>query len=178
MIALFQHQLGRQFWFYKLWYTSYIGFTPNLANAAVTDLEMWNNLNDLVLLSPQQIGKYPGHFKEMLATAQQKLNNHYCCLTKRHIVFGLANDRIVKIQMINKLMSFRSSSTPAAVIGNGLVWMPILQKSTHLPDLIGLDSFAFFCLFWNPQFDILTLSNPMTWHGLEEFESFKTLFQN
>ena len=105
---------------------------------------MWNNLNDLVLLPPQQIGKYPGHFKEMLAAAQQKLNNHLCFLTKCHIVFGLASDRIVKIQLINKLMSFRSSSTPAAVIGNGLVRMPILQKSTHLPDLIGLDSFAFF----------------------------------
>ena len=193
MIALFQHQLEHisefaeydldRIWslaaFLSLYYVRYWFLSPNLADAAVNDLEMWNNLNDIMLLSSQHIRNYPCHFKEMAAAAQQKLNNHLWFLTERHIIFALASDRVsiaVKTQMINKLRSFRLSSTPAAVIGNGLVQMPVLQKSTRLPDLIGPDSFSFFDIL--PQFDILQHSNPRVWYTLDEYALFQSLIKN
>ena len=86
------------------------------------------------------------------------------------------NDQVsiaVKTQMMNKLCAFNASSSPAAVIGNGLVQIPVLHKSTLLPDLMGPDLFSFFDILL--QFGILQHSNPRVWHTLKEYRVFQSL---
>ena len=195
MIAMFSHQLaaeGLEFtkdcdldniWslavFLSVRYVKYWFLSPNVANAAINDLEMWRTLNEFTLLSPQQLINYPRRFKEMAVAAQQKLNNHLWYLTERHIVFAFASDKVstaVKTKMWQKLQQYKSSSTPPAVIGNGLVQMPIINQSTRLSELVGPDSFALFQIL--PQFDALVHTNPRSWQDLDVFQSFKSLIEN
>ena len=83
-----------------------------------------------------------------------------------HIIFALGNDRsiTVKTHMINKLYTFEASLTPAAVIENGLVQIPVLHKSALLPDLMGPDLFSFFDILL--QFGVLQHSNPRVCRGM------------
>ena len=98
--------------------------------------------------------------------AQQKFNKHLWFLIVYHIIFALGSDRsiTVKKHMLNKLYTFGASLTPAAVIGNGLVQIPVLHKSTLLPDLMGPDLFSFFDILL--QFGILQHSNPRVCRGM------------
>ena len=165
--------------FLSLYYVKYWFLAPDLTDAAVNDLELWNCLNDITLLSSRQLRKCPGNFKEMATAARNKLNNHLWFLTERHVVFALASDRVsvsVKVQMFLKLQAYRSSSAPAAIIGNGLVQMPIISKSTRLPDLIGPDSYTFFKIM--PEMEVLISSNPRLWGQLPVYKSYQTLIQN
>ena len=110
--------------FLSLYYVKYWFLAPDLTDAALNDVEFWNCLNGLTLLSPRQLRRYPCNFKQMTTAAQHKLNNHLWFLTERHVVFALESDRVsipVKAQMFQKLQAYRSSSAPAAIIGNGLV---------------------------------------------------------
>ena len=164
--------------FLTIFYVKYWFKSPNTFDAAVNDLEMWNAINEVIHASQGEISTYPNLFYDMSVAAQNKLNSHLWYLTERHVVLAFASDRVpltTKVQMWKKLQSYRSSCK-RAVIGKGLVQMPVLKKSTRLPDLIGSDSFELFKVL--PQFECLTWINPRLWSEMEEFALFQSLLQN
>lgn len=190
-IALFKHQLVEyeffcnscdleHIWslaaFLSLFYVKHWFTSPSLTDAAVNDLEMWNDFYDITQLSGQQLRSYPHFFQEMAVAALQKLNLHLWYLTERHIVFAFASDKLsisTKVKMWQKLQTHRSSRVPAAVTGRGLVQMPAIQKTTRLPDLVGPDSLELFKII--PSLEPLSRCNPRLWSQMEEYSTFKTL---
>ena len=114
----------------KCWFLS-----PNLVDAAVNDLQLWNTLNDVCQLSQHQLKSYPIAFKDMAEAALQKLNLHLWYLTERHVVFAFASEQVpmqMKLKMWQKMQQYKTSKAPAAVAGSGLVQMPaIVLRRQH-----------------------------------------------
>ena len=192
-IAMFKHQLADDpefteacdldlIWslaaFLCLHYVKFWFMSPNLADAAVNDLQLWNKLNDVSQLSDQQLKNYPIAFKDMAEAALQKLNLHLWYLTERHVVFAFASEQVpmqTKVKMWQKMQRYKSSKAPAAVTGSGLVQMPAIKKTTRLQDLIGPDSHRFFRIL--PEFEVLLSCHPKEWPELQEYQSLKSLLK-
>ena len=96
--------------------------------------------------SPKQQGSLPSKLIEFADAAQTKLDKHLWYVTERNVVFLFFSNNVSlkeKNEMWKKLQTLKNG-TDEACIGEGLVQMPEIEENTHLKDLIGRDSLAFF----------------------------------